>query len=458
VSVRGGGTERQATARYGDALGPNGHFRVYGKITDLDDTHPAAGFDVDDEWTRAQIGFRADWDFGRDTYTLQSDVYDGESADRGTILGLPFGRIETAGANVLGRWSRRLEDGAALQVQSYFDHAERDDFLFFRPKADTFDVEAQHSFSIAAHDLVWGGGYRHSSDDIATGFTTSFIPRSRDLAWRNLFVQDQFPVRGNLEITVGLKLEENSFTGTETLPSVRVAWKAGDRRLVWAGLSRAVRAPSRYDRDVFFPGTPPFFVIGGPNFVSEVARVLEGGYRAEPSDKVAYSVTVYYHDWDKLRSGTALPVQLVNQIEGPAQGAEAWATWRVAENWQLSAGASTLDKDLRLEPGSTDPVGVNNETLANDADYQLLLRAMADLPHDLTLDVRTRHVAALPNPSVPRYTAVDVSLGWRPQRKLTLQLMVRNLFDARHPEFGPLPSRSELERSALLEAAVSFGE
>jgi hypothetical protein len=36
--------------------------------------------------------------------------------------------------------------------------------------------------------------------------------------------------------------------------------------------------------------------------------------------------------------------------------------------------------------------------------------------------------------------------------------MVRNLFDARHPEFGPLPSRSELERSALLEAAVSFGE
>jgi iron complex outermembrane receptor protein len=458
VSARAGGTEREATARYGDALGANGHFRVYGKMTELDNTHPAAGLDVTDEWMRAQIGFRADWDFGKDTYTLQSDAYDGESADRGTILGFSFGRIETSGANVLGRWTRRLDDGASLQVQSYFDHAERDDFLFFRPTADIFDVEVQHSFSVAAHDLVWGGGYRHSSDTIATGFVTSFIPRSRDLIWQNLFVQDQIPLSDDLEVTVGLKLERNSFTGTESLPSARVAWKPGDRRLVWAALSRAVRAPSRFDRDVFFPGTPPFLVIGGPNFVSEVANVLEGGYRAEPTDSFSYSVTVYYHDWDKLRSGTALPVQLVNEIEGPAQGFEAWANWRVAANWQLSAGMSTLDKDLALKPGSADPVGVNNETLANDADYQWQLRAMADLPHDLTLDVRTRHVEELPNPAVPRYTAVDVSLAWRPQRTLTMQLIVRNLFDDRHSEYGPFPSRSELERTALLEAVMSFGE
>jgi iron complex outermembrane receptor protein len=458
VSARVGGTEREATARYGDALGANGHFRVYGKMIELDNTKPATGLDVTDEWQRAQIGFRADWDFGRDSYTLQSDAYDGESADRGSFFGFAFGRIETSGANVLGRWTRRLDDGASLQVQTYFDHAERDDFLFFRPKADIFDAEVQHSFSVAAHKLVWGGGYRHSSDDIATGFTTTFIPRSRDLNWQNLFAQDQIALSDDLEVTVGLKLEKNPFTGTESLPNVRVAWKPDDRRLVWAGVSRAVRAPSRYDRDVFFPGTPPFLVLGGPNFVSEVANVLEAGYRAEPTASFAYSVTAYYHDWDKLRSGTALPVQLVNQIEGPAQGVEAWATWRVAAKWQLSAGMSALDKDLELKPGSTDPVGVDNETLANDADYQWQLRAMADLPHDITLDVRTRHVEELPNPAVPSYTAVDVSLGWRPQQRLTLQLMVRNLFDDRHPEYGPFPSRSELERTALIEAALTFGE
>src|SRR6185295_9988452 len=140
----------------------------------------------------------------------------------------------------------------------------------------------------------------------------------------------------HVEATVGLKLENNDYTGTESLPSVRLAWKPSERRLVWTALSRAVRAPSRFDRDVFFPGTPPFLVVGGPNFVSEVANVIEGGYRAEPSDTVSYSVTVFRHDWDKLRSGTAIPVQLENRIEGTVQGIEAWTTWRAAPNWQLS--------------------------------------------------------------------------------------------------------------------------
>jgi iron complex outermembrane receptor protein len=457
VSVKAGAFERLANGRYGGALGDNGHFRVYGKVAKLDNTQRASGADAFDEWDRAQAGFRADWDLGRDALTLQSDVYSGESIDRGVVVGLPFGRVEVSGANVLGRWTRQLEGGSELQLQSYFDHAERDDFLFFRPKADIFDVEAQHSVVLGRHRLVWGGGYRHSSDDIATGFVTAFIPRGRDLAWQNLFAQEQIALGEKVELTVGLKLENNDFTGTESLPSARVGWKPTAKSLVWADVSRAVRAPSRFDKDVYFPGSPPFFVIGGPNFVSEVADVVEAGYRGEPSDTWSYSVTVFHNDWDKLRSGTALPVQLENRIEGTVQGVEAWATWRVAPKWQLSGGLATLDKDLFLEPGSTDPVGVNNETLANDADYEWSLRAMADLPHDLTLDVRARHVAELPNPAVPGYTSLDAALGWRPSRLLTLVFTVENMLDESHAEYGPSPTRSVIERTALLEATLHFG-
>jgi iron complex outermembrane receptor protein len=343
-------------------------------------------------------------------------------------------------------------------VQSYLSRAKRDDPIFFRPTADIFDVEAQHSFALGEHDLVWGGGYRKSSDEIEPSLAATFIPRSRDLDWQSLFAQDRIALSETLSLTFGLKLERNSFTGTESLPSVRVAWRPGDAGLLWAGASRAVRAPSRFDREVYSPGTPPYLLVGGPNFVSEVAHVIEVGYRAEPTDAFSYSVTAFYHDWDKLRSVTAIPVEIQNRIAGPAQGVEAWASWRVARSWQLSGGATTLDKDLVLEPGSTDPFGVNNDTLANDPDYQWQLRAMADLPRNLTLDLRTRHVAELPNPSVPSYTAFDASLGWRPQPKLTLQLMIRNLFDASHAEYGTPPLRSELERTAMLEVAVSLGE
>jgi iron complex outermembrane receptor protein len=458
VSAGGGNFERHTSVRYGGQLGDSGHYRAYAKLASFDATSRSNGLSALDAWSRQQTGFRADWNGDRDDMTLQADVYDGRSQDRGTISGFAFGRIEVSGANLLGRWTRALSNGSELRLQSYFDHAERDDALFFRPRRDTFDVELQHGVERGAHDLIWGGGYRRSSDDVGTGFITTFIPASRDLEWTNVFLQDRVQLRSNLETTLGLKLEHNDYTGMESLPSVRVAWKPADTRLVWAAASRAVRSPSRIDRDVFFPGAPPFLVIGGPNFRSEVAKVLELGYRAQAGDALSYSVTVFRHDWDKLRSGTALPVQLENRIEGDVYGVEAWATWRVTGRWELSGGLNTLDKDLVLEPGSGDPAGVSNPTLANDADFHWMLRSSVQLPRGLLLDVGVRRVDSLPNPDVPRYTAVDGHLAWFAAEHLGLALSVRNLFDSAHPEFEAAPNRSELPRSVILSVDWRFGD
>ena len=45
---------------------------------------------------------------------------------------------------------------------------------------------------------------------------------------------------------------------------------------------------------------------------------------------------------DRLRSGTGLPVQIENRIEGPVYGVEAWATYRPVGPWSLSAGTTLL--------------------------------------------------------------------------------------------------------------------
>jgi iron complex outermembrane receptor protein len=458
VSVGGGNFESNASVRYGGTLGASGHYRAYVKGASFDATQRSSGVSALDEWSRQQVGFRADWDTEVDRVTLQADAYDGRSQDRGTVAGFTFGRIEVSGVNVLGRWTRTLANGSNLRVQSYFDHAERDDALFFRPRRDTFDLELQHDMVRDAHDIVWGGGYRRTGDDIGTGFITTFIPASRDLEWANVFLQDRIELHSNLEATVGLKLERNDYTGTESLPSVRLGWTPVDGRFVWAAASRAVRAPSRVDRDVFFPGTPPFLVIGGPNFQSEVADVIEVGYRAQPRAGISYSITVFQHDWDKLRSGTAIPVQLENRIEGDVYGLEAWANWQAAERWELAGGLTSLEKDLMLEPGSTDPVGVANSTLANDPEFQWTLRSTLQLPLGLELDLSARRVDSLPNPDVPRYTAVDARLAWAGSDRLSVVLTVRNLFESAHPEFEAAPNRSELPRSALLAVDWRFGK
>ena len=445
-----GNREHGAALRFGGAL-ERGHYRVYVKATERENTRTAAGLQNSDGREHVQTGFRADWGGARDRYTVQGDFYEGTGEDPGLAVGLVAGRHEVTGANLLARWTRELESGGDFRLQAYLDHARREDRVLFQPDADIFDIEFQHGFPWRSHRLLWGGGYRYGRDKVADAFLSGMRPMSEQLNWANVFVQGEFRVAPRLTLTPGLKLESNEYSGTEPLPSVRLAWEPGPTRLVWAAASRAVRAPSRFDRNVVVPFLPGF-TIGGPNFDSEVADVLELGYRAQASRAVSYSVTLFHHEWDRLRSGTGtLPLELENKLEGPVYGVEAWATWLATPRWKLSGGFTTLRKHLRLEPGSTDPLGPDNVTLANDPEFQWQLRSSADLGHRQELDVMVRRVGALPTPRVEEYTVVDVRYGWRVRRGLELSLTVQNLQERWHPEFrtsNALPA--EIERSVLL--------
>lgn len=446
VVAGAGGNERSGAARFGADVG-SGALRFYAKYAEWDHTSRSTGVAALDDWRRAQVGFRSDWEADDTTFTLQGDAYDGNSQDRGSVGPFVLGEIAVSGCNLLGRWRHTLSGGSDVQLQMYFDHSAREDFLFYDPTADILDVDFQHAIAAGAHQVMWGGGYRHAKDDIGAGLVTTFVPPSRTLQWGNLFVQDEVALRDSLRATIGLKLESNDYTGVEYLPSARLAWKPAADRLVWGSLSRAVRAPARFDRDVRFPATPPFAVVGGPNFESEVADVVELGYRAQHSETISYSLTGFVHFWDRLRSGSALPVELENKIEGTVQGIEAWAEYRLFEFWLLSGGVTYLDEDLRLKDGSTDPVGVNNPTLRNDPDYQWQLRSSFDLPRDLQFDLQLRRVDGLPNPQVPAYTELDVRLAWLAGNGLEFSLAGRNLLHEQHAEYGDAAARSEIERS-----------
>ena len=62
-----------------------------------------------------------------------------------------------------------------------------------------------------------------------------------------------------------------------------------------------------------------------------------------------------------------------------------------------------------------------------------------------------RHVGDLPAPRVPSYTAVDSRLAWRIAPRTEIALVVQNLFDPSHAEWGSPANRVELERSVLLQ-------
>ncbi|HEX4985529.1 MAG TPA: TonB-dependent receptor [Burkholderiales bacterium] len=464
VSLGGGDSALGGAVRYGSKLGETGHFRVYAKASDFSNTQNAAGTALTDGWTTEQMGFRADWGSGRRDFTLQGDAYTGRGDDRPVA-----GPVTVDGFNLLARWNERFDSGSDLQLQAYFDRSDREDHAGFQGDADTYDIEFQNGIPIGAHKILWGGGYRTAHDTVqATSIpfaplvflVTTFQPESANLEWENLFVQDEISLTAALKLTLGVKFEHNDYTGWENLPSARLAWKPTDDQLVWGAVSRTVRAPARLDRDFFLNISVPILninqpaIVGGPNFVSEVANVSELGYRAQAWNRVTYSITAFYSDYDRLRSGEPPPAMIQNRIQGDTYGVEAWATFQATDTWRLSGGLMELRKNLHEDAGVIDPDGVSNQ--GNDPEHQWLLRSSLNLTPHHDFDVMVRGVSGLPDPVVPGYTAIDARLAWRPQPNTELSATVRNLFDPGHVEFGDPATASEVARSFFLKAVMQF--
>lgn len=451
--LQAGTEDRQVGLRLAGAAGDRGHVRGYAKLTRFGDTQSAAGTPRSDGGRHGQAGFRADWSSDTDTITLQGDAHEGRH-EPSMFRTQPLPALEYGGANLLARWSRRLQAGGDLRLQAYVDHAWRDEPLLYRPNVDIADLEFKHSLAPGRHRLMWGGGYRYARDRIEPGLVFGFRPMAQQQHWHNLFVQDEIQLGEHLSVDVGLKLEHNDYTGTEKLPSLRLAWQPRPNQLVWAALSRSVRAPARLDRDMTLPPQPPFIIAGGPDFVSEVARVLELGYRGQAAQRVNASLTAFLHDWDRLRSGQRPPnAQVQNMITGRTYGLEGWGTWQALPELRVGGGFVLLRKHLRLLPGSIDPLGPR--ALGNDPRYQASLQVTwLGLPGQV-FDLDLRRVGALPDPAVPAYTAADLRWTWRPAARWDVEFTVRNLLNAAHPEFGGA-DRAEIRRQALLRLRTTW--
>ena len=465
VSAGGGNRQSDGALRYGAKLDSGLTYRIYAKYTDRRHTSLATGDPIDDGAHRAQAGFRADWRQGADRFTVQGDAYRGveDQPLPGMIaisgLHLALGPIKLDGANLNARWERQLEAGGHLSVHVIEDHTERTVPPTFGEALDIVDFQLQHNLApIGMHALVWGAGYRYSIDRVRNSRYIAFLPADVNQAWTSLFAQDELSLRADLRLTVGARLERNDYTGVEVLPNARLAWTPAPAHTLWGALSRTVRAPSRYDRDIYVPGGPPFLLDGGSTVTSESAQVAELGYRGQPTATLSYSVTAFHARYDDLRTQEVAPsrtyVYYANQMEGSTNGIEMWGTWQVLPRWLLNAGMNALREGLRLRPGSNDATATASAGL--DPAQQWLLRSSFDLDGQSSLDWTVSHVAALSNPDVPAYTSVDVRYGWRPRPDWELSIAGQHLNGGGHAEFTSAATRSHFGRGVYAKAVYRF--
>ncbi len=457
-----GETHSGAAARHGGAVG-DGHVRVFAKYVDREPTRTAADVEVQDGAYLTLVGFRGDWKRASDELRVSGNAYRGligqprpGSISIGTELALQ--PIPVEGANLTASWARRLANGSEVLMQAYYDRTSRNVRPTFAEDLDLFDLHFQHSLDASApRSFVWGAGYRRAHDRIENGTVFAFLPARLHQSWASVFGQADAELSEKVRATVGVRLERNDYTGTEVLPNLRLAWTPAEGSLLWAVAARAVRAPSRLDRDAFVPATPPFILAGGPNTRAEVATSLELGYRGR-AGTLAWSATVFRAEYDHLHtqeiapSGTFLTFDSL--MEATTTGVEAWATWSVTPRWRLSAGYAALRETFRLKPGSNDAAAAAGA--GRDPAHSWVLRSAFDLSDTLELDLVVRASAALANPSVPSYRTADLRLGWRPLPNLELALVARNLGGG-HAEITAIETRSELEPGVHASVAWTFG-
>ena len=439
-----GTVDDRVGVRAGGTLGTTGGWRAYGMQLYRGNTVTGTGRNAKDDFEAKQAGFRLDWGDAPNRFTLQGDAFDNGIEPRG----------RNSGGNVLGRWTRVLGDSSTFEVQGYFDKVDRES-PGVTDNLETFDIQAQHSFALGSrHALVWGGGYRLTDDKFVNTLNPFVIdPESDTVSIGNVFLQDSIALREDLTLTVGTKFEYSSYSGLEYLPSARVAWQVSDEDLLWAAVSRAVRTPSRVDRDLVAPG----ILAGASDLKSEELIAYELGWRGLPTTALSVSASVFCHEYEDLRVLTTGPGGLLtfgNALRGYTYGVEAWSDLRVTDWWRLTAGVTVLKKNFRLQPGAVELALPQH--VGNDPEYQVVLRSSMNLGHGIEFDIGLRAVDELPSPHVPAYVAVDARFSWLVTDGLELSLAGFHIFDAHHPESGDVTPRREIRQNFYAGARWRF--
>ena len=457
--LRGANNGADVAFRQGGRRGEDS-WRVYGKAQGRSHAETASGAPVDDAWHAGQVGFRADWERGADRFTLNGNANRGAFGQPapGTIRvsgsNPQLGTIDTRGVNLTAGWQRALQDGGSLNFQLYYDYTRREVPPTFTESLDIVDLEFQHTLAtFGAHSLAWGANYRYSWDRTQGSEFVAFLPERLNQTWLSLFAQDEITLSPTLRATLGARVERNDYTGTEFLPSARLSWSAAPGHAFWATASRAVRAPSRIDADTYIPGRPPYILAGGPGVRSEVANVFELGYRGQPLQSLSYSATLFYNDYDHLRTQELLPsrtaVRFDNLMEGSALGIEMWGSFQATKSWRLSGGLTTMREHFHLKPGSNDAGGLKQRP-GLDPSHTLQLRSHYSIDATRDVELALRKVDALDAGSVPGYTAVDARFGWRVRPGLELSVAATNL-NGSHAEYGGIATRSEVPRTVAVK-------
>ncbi|MCY1669422.1 TonB-dependent receptor [Novosphingobium sp. SL115] len=479
VDVRGGLRQQDVSISHGSRLSDTLSYRAYGSYRHDDGLIDEQGGDIGKRWAGGSGGLRVDFEPDeRNAYTVQAEYGEGKFD---TPFRLPSTNLFAPGYfqfqaenafksfNVLGRWTRRQSDNLDWSLQAQYNRLNRTEFGGVGVLWQLADIDlGLHWRASEMHDVSFGVGARLLHDDITQTPYVRFDNLSATDRWISGYLQDDITlIPEMLRLTLGTKVENNNFTGFEVQPSARVFLRPAKHLSLWGAISRAVRTPSRFERNahlalfVTLPRSPnnptPLPVYTTLNGVndrnSEVLIAYEAGARVNLSGNWSLDVAGFYNNYKSLTVNVPKSTKLIFvpnvpfpvgiqadvdfQDSGTARtwGGEVTLAGNVTPWWKATLNYSHFNFELGIDP-STGARSTLLFPLGYSPRHQFALRNNFDIGDAFSIDTQLRHVGRLEQGNIPAYTTADLRLTYRLPNGAELSLVGTNLLHARHIEFN----------------------
>jgi iron complex outermembrane receptor protein len=444
------------------------------------------GSSDDQDGSALRMGFRLDWQkSARDIVQVSGMMFrnslslESWQLSAGAVPSRLRLEEEVPGGNVLARWVRSNSSSAETSVQFWADRSSRESQLYSL-RMDALDLELQHRRQLSeSNEIHFGAGYRLTTDNLSSLQAFRFREQRRSDSLSNLMVRDEHQwFSRRVTVSAGIRMEQNTYTGFEWQPAFKFLYTPTKSHSFWAGWSRAVRTPSRAERDMAtlsfgrseLQGLPVLIdLVGNQNLQAERVKEWSGGYRYQQRQKWSIDLNLFHNRLTRLtslelgeRSLEFSPSLLLRQLvstgngrEGTSRGFEFAGSASLKSWWKIHGSHSYLSNFSRAVATSLDPARYTN---GEEPRHQFKMRSLWNLSQHWQFDVSGYAIDRIPTYQVPGHVRIDSRLGWRPTRSHELSFTVQDWLNQRRLEF-----QSELyiyavpvQRSMILRWTTRF--
>ncbi|MGD0437075.1 MAG: TonB-dependent receptor [Bryobacteraceae bacterium] len=444
-------------------------YQVWTKLEDIDPASSSAGYyyvaginevikqpqPVADLNTQsARVGFRVDGQASeKDQWMVQGDLYKiGGQDDLGYPVLLPaireFVTCSTGGEGgfLQALWTRTNSTGNESTLQFTYDH-DRIDYSFVGGMVNNLTLDYQKRLQTSdRNEVYWGAGFQQYWDDTETERVLDFNPADSVYRVGDAVVRDEFQlIPDRLLAVAGVRVDFGTYSRFQFQPSFRLLYTPSQTQSFWAGVSRAVRVPDRFNRDaqldegaVLMGGIPVNIeVLGSEAIRPEVEDSLEAGYRFQSGQRWSVDASTFWSYYNRL---VGIPLSGQPQIQwigsipsvfvalqeqnlgtGRSYGGELSATWQATRKWRWIPGYSYLNETKWLPPGDGWLLGTSSPA------HQGWLRSQYDFSRKWQADLMARARSRNMPFDTPGVVLFDARVSWRPSRDTELSFTVQNL-------------------------------